>query len=91
MEYRIVSLSCDCGKVPKGISAVGLSTDHQLVIQWLCTRCKKKVYVVKALADCWRDCPKEGEPGDQTDSRTTDIAAQDRKFLRKLRIKDPDE
>jgi hypothetical protein len=91
MKYRTVSLSCECGKVPKSISAVGFSTDHELVIHWHCPRCKKPVYVTKPLADCWRDCPKQGELVDLTDSQAINIATQDRKFLRKLRIKDPDE
>jgi len=91
MEYRTISLSCDCGKVPRVISAVGLSTDHQLVIHWLCSRCKKQVYALKTLADCCRDCPKDGEPVDRAGLEVEDIATQDRKFLRKLRIKDPDD
>jgi hypothetical protein len=91
MEYQTVSLSCECGKVPKFISAVGFSTDHQLVIHWRCSRCKEQVYVIKSLADCWRDCPKEGERVDLTDSPTANITTQDQMFLRKLRIKYPDE
>jgi len=92
MEYQTVSLLCECGKVPKVISAVGFSTDHQLVIHWRCSRCKEQVYVVKPLVDCWLDCPKEGERANLIDSpAAADIATHDQKFLRKLRIKDPDE
>ena len=31
------------------------TADHQLVIHWRCSHCRQYVYVVKSLADCWRD------------------------------------
>jgi hypothetical protein len=57
MNYRHLPLQCQCGEVPDHISEVGFSADHQLVIHWWCLRCRRLVYVVKPLADCWRDCP----------------------------------
>jgi len=40
---------------------VGLSAEHQLVIYWWCLWCKRSVYVIKDLADCWRECPPKTE------------------------------
>jgi hypothetical protein len=50
---------------------VGLSTDHQLVIHWWCMACRKAMFVVKDLAECWEECPQPGDLG------VTAIAAQD--------------
>src|ERR1035437_6172615 len=51
MEYRTLPLSCECGGVPKNISAVGLSSEHELVIHWRCPRCRRNVCTVKPLSD----------------------------------------
>jgi hypothetical protein len=57
MNYRHLPLKCQCGEVPDHITEVGFSDDHQLVIHWFCSTCRKLVYVVKPLVDCWRECP----------------------------------
>ncbi|HUB82607.1 MAG TPA: hypothetical protein VMB03_27610 [Bryobacteraceae bacterium] len=57
MNYRHLSLHCQCGEVPDHIAEVGFTDDHSLVIHWWCTNCQKVVYVTKPLTDCWRECP----------------------------------
>jgi hypothetical protein len=58
MHYKALSLGCDCGgRLAPRIREIGLSPEHQLVIQWWCPSCRRTHYTVKALSDCWRDCP----------------------------------
>jgi hypothetical protein len=87
MEYQNIPLSCECGRVPRFVSSFGLTANHQLLIHWRCTQCRRDVYFLKALSDCWRDCPPEAIGR----SDSTEITPDDRKFLRRLRVKDPDE
>src|SRR6195256_4630449 len=61
MTYQPIVLSCECGKIPRLVSAVGLSATRHLVIRWHCPQCKKEVYVFKPLDDCLRECPAEDE------------------------------
>jgi hypothetical protein len=63
MKFRQFSLCCECGLIPARIRQVGLSTDHQLVIHWWCMGCRKAMFVVKDLAECWEECPKPEELG----------------------------
>lgn len=51
-----------CGQAPSEIKEVGLTPEHQLVIRWPCAACKIEMFVVKDLADCWLECPKEPAP-----------------------------
>jgi hypothetical protein len=87
MEYRELALSCRCGKAPKHILSVGLSTTHELVIQWRCPACRKPVCAVKSLAECWRDCP---TPVSVAVSNLP-LAPDDRTFLQSLGVKYQDE
>ena len=57
MNYRHLSLHCQCGEIPDRIVEVGFTDDHKLVIHWWCTKCQKVVYVSKSLTECWRECP----------------------------------
>jgi|HubBroStandDraft_1064217.scaffolds.fasta_scaffold178994_1 hypothetical protein len=84
LEYRRIRPACVCGKVPKSVFAVGLSTDHQLVIRWKCKFCKRDVHAVKPLADCWRDCPKSS--AEPTRSEATTATTDDQTFLRSIGI-----
>jgi hypothetical protein len=63
MKFRQFALCCECGLIPTRIRQVGLSTEHQLVIHWWCMGCRKAMYVVKDLAECWEECPKPEEDG----------------------------
>lgn len=90
MEYRKLPLSCECGGVPKRISSVGLSATHDLVIQWRCPWCRRNVYLVKSLSECWRDCFAEvpvspSKPDLQVDTQ------DDRRFLHSIGVKYSDE
>jgi len=58
MNYRHLSLCCQCGAVPESIDEVGFSDQHELVVHWWCAECKRVVYVAKQLSECWRDCPR---------------------------------
>lgn len=90
MEYRKLPLSCECGAVPKRILTVGLSTTHDLVIHWLCPRCRRHVYIVKPLADCWRECPTEAS-ADLSNSKVIMDTPADRRFLHSLGVTFQDE
>jgi hypothetical protein len=92
MEYRRLPVSCECGCVPKVTSGVGLSSTHELVIQWRCPRCRRNVSIVKALSDCWRDCFIE-EPAKvaQANAYPTTETRDDRKFRHSVGIGYTDE
>jgi len=90
MEYCIFPLSCECGRVPKHISTLGLSTAHDLVIHWRCSQCRKDVYVVKPLSDCWRDCPTEAS-ANFSNSKAASDTPYDRRFLHSVGVRYPDE
>ena len=63
MRFRQFALSCECGLAPTRIRQVGLSTEHQLVIHWWCMGCRKAMFVVKDLVECWEECPKPEDCG----------------------------
>ena len=89
MRYETLQLHCECGQPTTRIREVGFTADHQLVLHWRCVACKKYVYVVKALSDCWRDCPQEDE------RKTPEVATEvmpdfDLRFLRSLGVSMPD-
>jgi hypothetical protein len=93
MNYRHLPLKCQCGEVPDHITEVGFSDDRQLVVHWFCSNCRKLVYVVKPLMDCWRECPSPvnsleahlelfGETTDENLERLSDL-----EFLRSVGVK----
>lgn len=55
--YERIEVSCECGRQPTRLREVGLTVDRQLVIYWRCSHCRRQVYRVKPLAECWRECP----------------------------------
>jgi len=88
MEYRTLRLSCECGQVPKNISALGFSSTHDLVIHWQCARCHKNMCIVKPLSDCWRECFTEATVS--TPKATADLTGDtpdDRRFLHSIGVK----
>lgn len=89
MNYRHLSLHCNCGEVPDRIAEVGFSEDHSLVIHWWCTRCQKVVYVAKSLTDCWRECPSPNYSLDLTLPKLDLDAIQDEdaEFLRSIGVR----
>lgn len=57
MNYKHLSLRCDCGEVPERLVEVGFSDDHHLVVHWWCEKCERIVYTTKPLTECWLECP----------------------------------
>lgn len=90
MKYRTLKLSCPCGKITKHVAEVGLTCEHQIVFHWRCSRCRNEMYLVRALSDCWRDCPSSGQGELSTAVDFTDTIG-DRRFLHMLGVRDPDE
>jgi len=56
MNYRHLSLQCECGAIPQQIAEVGFTDDRELVIHWWCDTCRRIVYFSRPLSECWRDC-----------------------------------
>jgi len=92
MKFRQFALACECGLVPTRIRQVGLSTEHQLVIHWWCMGCRKAMYVVKDLAECWEECPKP-EDSDTVPAPLYDTEKEkgDAQFLQQMGICFPTE
>jgi hypothetical protein len=90
IEYRTFPLTCECGRVPKRILAVGLSATHDLVIHWRCPWCRKHMYLVRSLSDCWRDCFYE-TPADRANSKVPKDTTDDRRFLHSIGVRFPAE
>lgn len=86
MHFRPFLLACDCGgHLPGRIRRVGLTPLHELVVHWWCPACKRTHYTVKALADCWRECP------DRDDKKATAMVGAvlceaDAQFLHSLGV-----
>jgi hypothetical protein len=91
MRFRQLSLRCECGRVPARIGQVGLTPQHQLVIHWKCTGCKRFIYIVKDLADCWRDCPKPEGQLDVFEVSAAPMSGPDAEFLHSVGVRLPDE
>ena len=91
MRYRGVPLHCECGCAPTRIRQVGLNSVHQLVIHWVCAGCRRTVFRVKDLSECWRECPSREEEQEHPDNRNSAGRGQDRAFLRSIGVKFPDE
>ena len=90
MRFRQFALRCECGLIPARIRQVGLSSEHQLVIHWYCVGCRKAMYVVRDLAECWEECPKSDELGVTAVSfHDSDRRQSDVNFLHSLGIRFP--
>ena len=91
MEYRKLALGCECGGVPKSISAVGFSAAHELVVHWRCPRCHKNLCVVKPLSDCWQECSRTiPASAPQPDRDPVEETRDDRRFLHSIGVRFPD-
>jgi hypothetical protein len=89
--YQRIELCCECGKRAAGLRELGLTMDRQLVVHWRCAGCKRHVYVMKPLADYWRECPSERLSGPTKRTVTSSAwEASDALFLRQVGIR-PDE
>jgi len=85
--YQRITLSCECGRQPFKVREIGLTPDRQLVIYWRCSQCRKHVYIVKSLADYWRECP---SPTGAT-ARKPSYVSEDALFLKRVGIRWPEE
>lgn len=90
MRYQTLALHCECGMPTKRIREVGFTADHQLILHWLCAHCKRHVYAVKSLAECWRDCPSREALRQSSDADTPASRETDANFLRALGIEWPE-
>ena len=87
MRFRKLHVRCECGRSPAYIRDIGLSAGHELVIRWSCTGCKRQIFVVKSLSDCWQDCPTES---DEPEGSEASVTTSDRQFLHSLGVKFPE-
>ena len=92
MTYLTLSLECECGRSATSVQEIGFTNDHQLILRWRCTRCKKHAYVLKPLEDCWKECP--AESGDAVDANVQhsheEIQQTDAEFLQAIGVKIPE-
>jgi hypothetical protein len=88
MNYRHLSLRCQCGETPDRIAEVGFTDDHNLVIHWWCAKCQKVVYVSKSLTDCWRECPSPNYSLDSVlpTASVDSYEEEDAEFLRSIGV-----
>lgn len=87
MNYRHLPLLCRCGEVPDHIDEVGFSDNHELIVHWWCSRCRKVTYAVKSLADCWRDCPNPERSLETHLAELEEYCDEDAGFLRSIGVK----
>jgi len=90
MKFRPFALSCECGVTPTRIKQVGLSANRQLVIHWWCLRCRKSIYVVRDLRQCWEESAgAEDLDGDAGISTEASVPGGDAQFLQSMGIRFP--
>ena len=93
MRFRPIPLVCECGHKPPSFKAVGITSEYELVVHWICPSCSKRVYAVKSLADCCRECPEASatEQPVTTIRHDTEFRPEDKRFLRALGIRWPED
>ena len=93
MRFQPFSLRCECGVVPRRIKQVGLTSAHQFVVHWRCAGCRRELYVVKDLSECWRECPPAagGDESVEAAESAELMREPDAAFLHSLGVKFPDE
>jgi hypothetical protein len=86
MRYQALSVRCECGRLPLRITEIGFTSDHQLVIHWWCSECKKMVYALKPLAECWKQCPAQDTLETMLVKADVRQSFDDSRFLRSLGV-----
>jgi hypothetical protein len=90
MSYRHLPLTCECGEVPARILEVGFTAQHELVIHYWCSACRRVVCVSKPFTECWRECPQpgfpQGAPGTAGPTKPVDPTAEDARFLQSIGV-----
>ncbi len=66
MRFEPLVLSCDCGRPASTFAQVGLTPEREIVFHWWCADCGEPVYVIKSLAECWRECPPKQNSADKS-------------------------
>jgi hypothetical protein len=62
------------------------------LVHFWCGACKRDVYLVFALSDCWRECPKPEDDLTVAELGTDDMMREPgTQFLRSLGVSLPDE
>ncbi|SPF32416.1 conserved hypothetical protein [Candidatus Sulfopaludibacter sp. SbA4] len=88
MRFRRLDLVCECGQPAIRFHAVGFTSEYELVIHWVCVKCRKQAYVVKSLADCCKQCPDQEDPSTVSlPDVGFDRRAEDARFLQSLGIR----
>ena len=89
MRFRQLRLRCaECGgQNPIRLRRVGLTPHHELLIHFWCGGCKRNNYTLKALSDCWRECPMPDDELVAVELTTDGIREPDLCFLRSLGVK----
>lgn len=95
MTYLTLSLECECGRSATSVQEVGFTNDHQLILRWRCTKCKKQAYVLKPLEECWKECPTESDLAEAAEPETAEpvekkIQQTDEEFLQAIGVRLPD-
>ncbi len=91
MTYLTLSLECECGKTASSVQEVGFTVEHQLILRWRCTKCKKHAYVLKTLEDCWKECPVVGDVDEGREGKAEctheEVQMSDAEFLQAIGVK----
>ena len=90
MQFRPLSLTCECGLSPLHFMQIGLTPQHQLAIVWWCDACQRNMCVLKDLSDCWRDCPQTGDLEEIAEPSAAEVREADSDFLRSLGARFPE-
>jgi hypothetical protein len=87
MLIKALTLRCQCGRPPIRIKEIGLTANHELAVYWHCAACRRPVYAVKPLTECWVDCPTEKTAAPPLLMAPADQDPADREFLRSLGVR----
>lgn len=90
MTYLTLALECECGRTATSVQEIGFTNNHQLILRWRCTKCKKHAYVLKPLEECWKECPGELDVDDILLPSPESVQDSDAKFLQAVGVKFPD-
>jgi len=87
MLFKALMLRCQCGRPPIRIRDIGLTGNHELAVYWQCAACRRPVYAVKPLIECWVDCPKDESASPLLLTAPAEQSSEDREFLRSLGVR----
>ena len=88
MECRTLIFKCGCGRSSSRIRQLGLTANHELVLSWRCSGCRRHFHSAMQFADLWRECPSSEEGKELTEADLVD--ASDAQFLHSLGVRLPE-